>query len=47
VTFAPDGEPTLDECLGRIIEFVKGETEVKVAVLTNAYLLWMESVAVV
>jgi len=47
VTFAPDGEPTLDACLGRIIKFVEGETGVRVAVLTNAYLLWMESVAVV
>lgn len=47
MTFAPDGEPTLDECLGRIIEFVKGETGVRVAVLTNAYLLWMENVAVI
>ncbi|MEM0009573.1 hypothetical protein [Thermofilum sp.] len=24
VTFVPDGEPTLDACMGRIIEFVKG-----------------------
>jgi wyosine [tRNA(Phe)-imidazoG37] synthetase (radical SAM superfamily) len=44
VTFVPDGEPTLDACLGRIIEFVKRETGVKVAVLANASLLWMESV---
>ena len=44
VTFVPDGEPTLDACMGRIIEFVKGETGVRVAVLTNASLLWMEDV---
>ena len=44
VTFVPDGEPTLDACLGRTIEFVKRETGVRVAVLTNASLLWMESV---
>ena len=44
VTFVPDGEPTLDACIGRTIEFVKRETGVKVAVLTNASLLWMESV---
>jgi wyosine [tRNA(Phe)-imidazoG37] synthetase (radical SAM superfamily) len=44
VTFVPDGEPTLDACLGRITEFVKRETGVRVAVLTNASLLWVESV---
>lgn len=44
VTFVPDGEPTLDACLGRTIEFVKRETGVRVAVLTNASLLWMESI---
>jgi len=44
VTFVPDGEPTLDACLGRITELVKRETGVRVAVLTNASLLWMENV---
>jgi wyosine [tRNA(Phe)-imidazoG37] synthetase (radical SAM superfamily) len=39
VTFVPDGEPTLDACIGRIIEFVKVETGVRVAVLTNAFLV--------
>jgi wyosine [tRNA(Phe)-imidazoG37] synthetase (radical SAM superfamily) len=44
VTFVPDGEPTLDACMGRIIEFVKRETDAMVAVLTNAPLLWAEEV---
>jgi wyosine [tRNA(Phe)-imidazoG37] synthetase (radical SAM superfamily) len=26
VIFVPDGEPTLDACIGRTIEFVKRET---------------------
>jgi len=46
VTFVPDGEPTLDACMGRIIEFVKRETDARVAVLTNASLLWAEEVRV-
>ena len=37
MTFVPDGGPTLDVCLGRTVEFVKRETGVRVAVLTNAY----------
>jgi len=40
VTFVPDGEPTLDANIGRVIEAVKAEVGVKVAVLTNASLLW-------
>jgi wyosine [tRNA(Phe)-imidazoG37] synthetase (radical SAM superfamily) len=35
VTFVPDGEPTPDACLGRIIEFVK-RNRCQIAVLTNA-----------
>jgi wyosine [tRNA(Phe)-imidazoG37] synthetase (radical SAM superfamily) len=46
VTFVPDGEPTLDACMGRIIEFVKRETDARVAVLPNASLLWAEEVRV-
>ncbi len=42
ITFVPDGEPTLDKNLGKEIELLK---EIKrIAVLTNASLLWMEDV---
>ena len=44
VTFVPDGEPTLDTMLGRDIEALKGELGVRVAVLTNASLLWLPEV---
>ena len=44
VTFVPDGEPTLDVNLGKIIEKIKEEVDVKLAVLTNASLLWLEDV---
>uniref|UniRef100_A0A7J3XXY2 Radical SAM protein n=1 Tax=Thermogladius calderae TaxID=1200300 RepID=A0A7J3XXY2_9CREN len=44
VTFVPNGEPTLDACMGRTIESVKRETDARVAVLTNASLLWAEEV---
>jgi len=43
VTFVPDGEPTLDASIGREIELLKG-LGVRVAVLTNASLLWLEDV---
>ena len=43
VTFVPDGEPTLDVNLGAEIEAVKG-LGVKVAVICNSSLLWMEDV---
>ena len=44
VTFVPDGEPALDASIGRVIEVVKAEVGVRVAVLTNASLLWAEDV---
>jgi wyosine [tRNA(Phe)-imidazoG37] synthetase (radical SAM superfamily) len=44
VTLVPDGEPTLDACIGRIIECIKREYSVKVAVLTNASLLSLSDV---
>jgi len=44
ITLVPDGEPTLDACIGRIIESIKREYSVKVAVLTNASLLWHSDV---
>jgi wyosine [tRNA(Phe)-imidazoG37] synthetase (radical SAM superfamily) len=45
VTFVPDGEPTLDACIGKEIEALKGELGARVAVLTNASLLWVPEVA--
>ena len=44
VTFVPDGEPTLDKGLGRSIRMLQRELGVRVAVLTNASLLWLEEV---
>ena len=44
VTFVPDGEPTLDLCIGKVIEAIKKEFNVRVAVLTNASLLWLDDV---
>ncbi len=44
VTFVPNGEPTLDVNLGRIIELIKSEVSVPIAVLTNASLIFMEAV---
>ncbi|HRY29932.1 MAG TPA: radical SAM protein [Elusimicrobiota bacterium] len=43
LTFAPDGEPTLDENFGRAVDLLK-TLGVKVAVLTNASLLFREDV---
>ncbi|WP_317895438.1 radical SAM protein [Pyrofollis japonicus] len=44
VTFVPGGEPTLDTMLGRDIEALKKELGVRVAVLSNASLLWIKEV---
>jgi len=43
VTFVPDGEPTLDLGLGAAIDLVR-ELGVRVAVVTNASLLWQPEV---
>lgn len=43
LSFVPDGEPTLDLNLGREIELLK-PLGIKIAVITNASLLWMEDV---
>jgi wyosine [tRNA(Phe)-imidazoG37] synthetase (radical SAM superfamily) len=43
-TFVPDGEPTLDTNLGRDIKLLKKELDVRIAVLTNASLLWIDDV---
>ena len=44
ITFVPDGEPTLDINLGREISDVRRRTGIRVAVLTNSSLLFMEDV---
>ncbi len=43
ITFVADGEPTLDINLGAEIEFLK-QFDIKIAVITNASLLWMDDV---
>lgn len=43
LTFVPDGEPTLDVNLGREIELFK-PLGIKIAVITNASLIWRENV---
>jgi wyosine [tRNA(Phe)-imidazoG37] synthetase (radical SAM superfamily) len=43
LAFVPDGEPTLDVNLGRIIDLLKS-LDIKIAVITNASLLWREDV---
>jgi wyosine [tRNA(Phe)-imidazoG37] synthetase (radical SAM superfamily) len=43
LTFVPDGEPTLDVSLGREIELLK-PLGIKIAVITNASLIWREDV---
>ena len=44
VTFSGSGEPTLHSGIGEAIAFVKRESNLKVAVLTNGSLLWREDV---
>lgn len=43
ITFVPDGEPTLDANLGREIDLLR-QLGIKLAVLTNASLIWREDV---
>jgi wyosine [tRNA(Phe)-imidazoG37] synthetase (radical SAM superfamily) len=43
ITFVPDGEPTIDINLGKIIEKLK-KLEIKTAVISNASLIWIEAV---
>ncbi len=44
LSFVPDGEPTLDINLGKEIAGLKKRTDIKIAVITNASLLWREDV---
>jgi wyosine [tRNA(Phe)-imidazoG37] synthetase (radical SAM superfamily) len=43
LTFVPDGEPTLDENLGKEIEQLR-KTDRRIAVISNASLIWREDV---
>ena len=43
LTFVPDGEPTLDANLGREIELLR-PLGIRIAVITNASLIWREDV---
>jgi wyosine [tRNA(Phe)-imidazoG37] synthetase (radical SAM superfamily) len=43
VTFVPDGEPTLDANLGKMISLLK-QVEIPTAVITNASLVWRDDV---
>ena len=43
MSFVPDGEPTMDIHLGRHIDLLK-PLGIKIAVITNASLLWMDEV---
>lgn len=44
VTFSGSGEPTLHSGIGEVIAFVKEQSDLRVAVLTNGSLLWREEV---
>ncbi len=44
ITFSGSGEPTLHSGLGRILDFIRSETDIPIAVLTNGSLLWMPEV---
>ncbi|MFX1519375.1 MAG: radical SAM protein [Promethearchaeota archaeon] len=44
ITFVPDGEPTLDKNLGFEIAEIKRESSMKVAVITNASLIYRDDV---
>jgi len=43
ITFVPDGEPTLDINLGKVLSILK-QTTIPIAVLTNASLIWRHDV---
>ncbi len=43
ITFVPDGEPTLDQNLGRMLDLMR-PLGIPLAVITNASLLWQEEV---
>ena len=44
ITLAGSGEPTLHSEIEQVIDFIKGITDTKIAVLTNGSLFWKEQV---
>lgn len=44
ISLAGSGEPTLNACIGDLIQAIKSQTQIPVAVLTNGSLLWMPEV---
>ncbi len=44
ISFAGSGEPTLNSCLGKIIDGIKAMTDIPVVVFTNSSMLWDEKV---
>lgn len=44
ITFVPDGEPTLDENLGVEVKLLREITDIPIAILTNASLIFLEKV---
>ncbi len=45
ISIAGSGEPTLHAGIGDVIDFIKGATDIPVAVITNGSLLWMPEVS--
>jgi len=43
LTFVPDGEPTLDDDLGKTIELLR-ELDIKIAIISNGSLIWRKKV---
>jgi len=43
LTFVPDGEPTLDDNLGKTIELLR-DLDIKIAIITNGSLIWRKKV---
>ena len=44
ITLAGSGEPTLHSEIDRVITFIKGITDIKIALLTNGSLLWRDEI---
>ncbi len=44
ITFSGFGEPTLNSKLGEVARWIRAETEIPIALLTNASLFWREDV---
>jgi len=44
ITLAGSGEPTLHSEIDRVITYIKGITDIKIALLTNGSLLWRDEI---